>query len=1415
MTLILREQTNDNNAKLSTAFVPMKTPAYTQDTFLLSTIEFMPLLFILSYIAPVFRVIALVVAEKESKAKEGMKMMGLKDSAYWLSWHIQYLLIHLVIALATAGVANAWVFINSSYGLVFLLLFLYGLSVYAFALFISSFFYQARLASIIGCMAYFASYILGELVRRNEVSEGFKIFLSLLPPIDISLACQNLVKLDAAKLGMTLNTMDYVIDEYRLDSAFAVLAADVFLYLALAFYFENVIPNMGGVRKPFLFFLYKSYWMESPNNSSAERIAPTELEANQEGYGVKTYEPLSESLKAKASANECLKIQALRKTYPNGTKAVQGISLTMLKGQIFALLGHNGAGKTTTISMLTGSEDPSGGLATAYGMPIFENMSTMRKMLGVCPQHDVLFEQLTPREHLEIFATFKGMTDNAKIGNDITNLLDELQLTKAEAQQAAYLSNGEKRKLSIAIAFIGDSKVILLDEPTSGMDMVSRRTVWRTLKKNKGDKILILTTHYMDEADYLGDRIAIMAKGKIVCLGSPFFLKNRIGEGYNIAIAKKEGASSENILELLKKYIPAQTVVSDVSQELVLQLPKNSEENFKGLFKELDTRMNELNVESYGISVTTLEEVFLQVAKEEDELKEEERNSKQDQTQKYQYSSSEPISDTYSIADPAQRESPGFNIFSIHMGATLVKRLLYTKRSLLQLFSELMVPILLVLFGLTLTQINFYYDSSSRAFDISLYPTPQKLFVNSAVQSFSKDITDFTAHFRHGLVPEFYTPADATNTYSSLREMESKIFSSASQPYGSLFISTLDKGQHQYKVAIFSNLKSQDSSVIYHNLVGESIIRFAANKPSLQIWTHTSPLPLTYKTKTLEKRKNGNALGQSVVLAFALVPASLITYLVKERQDQLKHQQVISGISLLAYWLGNSIIDFLKSAIPCGLSIGLIFAFSVELPYAWAMILGYMFSIVPFTYATSFLFGKEAVSQVGTLMIHVFFGQILPPVTLMLRTFDNTRTVGKILPWLLRLVPSYCLCNGIRLVSYRDTLAYFEGKAEPDDELDIANMAGGDLLFLGLDFVIYLVAVIVIETGIANSIIRKCSQSATTVPVSSGSSHPEITAHDDVLRNSNPNDYSLLAVDLAKEYHISSSQKIQAVRGVSLGMKSGECFALLGTTGSGKTTTFRLLTMDEDPTPNHVFVKGKELTSNFTEVRQLIGYCPQTESHFPLLTTLENLKYYAKLKGILRDKQNEVVETMVKMMDLEPYRNIQAGQLSGGNKRKLSVAIALLGNPPIIILDEPSTGVDPQAKRFMWKIISRVSKERKNSSVIFTTHSMEEAEALSTTMAIMLRGCFRCLGSAQKLKDCYGRGYEIEIKVKTPTDKEINAFMQNYWDLSKDSVGREEFYELLDKTGLSELKRHVSSTGYACDFYNDVILAFMRQNQIV
>ena len=168
-------------------------------------------------------------------------------------------------------------------------------------------------------------------------------------------------------------------------------------------------------------------------------------------------------------------------------------------------------------------------------------------------------------------------------------------------------------------------------------------------------------------------------------------------------------------------------------------------------------------------------------------------------------------------------------------------------------------------------------------------------------------------------------------------------------------------------------------------------------------------------------------------------------------------------------------------------------------------------------------------------------------------------------------------------------------------------------------------------------------------------------------------------------------------------------------------------------------------------------------------------------------------------MDLGDYVHIRANNLSGGNKRKMAVALALLGNPPLVFLDEPSTGVDPQAKRFMWNIVSKISTQRGKSAVIITTHSMEEAEALCTKMGIMVDGQFKCFGSSQHIKDKYGTGYELEIKIRTLSENETNEFAKKNGLGPK--IDKNTCEKILNQNGYGFLIEEIKKDGQGEEFH--------------
>lgn len=280
---------------------------------------------------------------------------------------------------------------------------------------------------------------------------------------------------------------------------------------------------------------------------------------------------------------------------------------------------------------------PTSGTALINGKDVRHDINGVRSSLGLCPQHNILFDELTVEEHIVFFSRLKGLNTDA-VKKEVEKYLKLIDLEPKRHAKSKTLSGGMKRKLAVCVAFCGGSRVVLLDEPTSGMDPQARRALWDVLKDQKKGRTVLLSTHFMDEADILGDRIAIMANGmnmsfvcvcvceklpinfhiKIVtgnlkCVGSSFFLKKEFGCGYHLICVKKPECETEKITALLKRYMPDVKVEYDVGTELSYQLSDKCSQIFNKIFSELENRSAELGVDSYGVSLTTLEEVFMKV----------------------------------------------------------------------------------------------------------------------------------------------------------------------------------------------------------------------------------------------------------------------------------------------------------------------------------------------------------------------------------------------------------------------------------------------------------------------------------------------------------------------------------------------------------------------------------------------------------------------------------------------------------------------------------------------------------------------------------------------------------------------------------------------------------------------------------
>lgn len=286
----------------------------------------------------------------------------------------------------------------------------------------------------------------------------------------------------------------------------------------------------------------------------------------------------------------------------DGLVAVNGVDLEIKKGELFSLLGPNGAGKTTTIRMLCCLLKPTKGTASILGYDIAREPFKVKKLIGVSPQDTVLSERLNCWENLALMGKVHGMSSNAVKGRS-KELLETMGLMERSKDQVRKFSGGMKRRLSIAMALVHDPELLFLDEPTLGLDPQARRALWGYLAGLKGRKTILLTTHYMEEADFLSERIGIIDEGKIVALGTSKELKTDFLKTRNMVISA-ENLTAEVIEDLQRKY----SKVEEVNGELKIS---HKDLDFKEIVDYLHSRG--ITVYSAALEQPTLEDVFIQI----------------------------------------------------------------------------------------------------------------------------------------------------------------------------------------------------------------------------------------------------------------------------------------------------------------------------------------------------------------------------------------------------------------------------------------------------------------------------------------------------------------------------------------------------------------------------------------------------------------------------------------------------------------------------------------------------------------------------------------------------------------------------------------------------------------------------------
>nr|XP_061805523.1 phospholipid-transporting ATPase ABCA3-like [Nerophis lumbriciformis] len=1383
-------------------------PPFIYDVFILAIQNQLPLLLVLSFTYTSLNIVRAVVQEKERKLKEYMRMMGLSNWLHWTAWFLMFFLflsvsVFFVTLLLCIQVSpNGAVLSYSDPTLVFVFLLIFTVATINFSFMISAFFSRANVAAAAGGFTYFLSYLpyLFLWPRYDLLSHAQKVSACLISNVAMAMGAQLLGMFEGKGTGIQWSNMfDSVTvdDDFSLAQVMGLLLFDAFLYGMVAWYVEAVFPGEYGVPLPSYFFLLPSYWCSSPRVALLD-----EKEEEEDAEKALKGEFIEEEPNGVVSG---IKIKHLFKEFRVGKKsrkAVRDLTLNMFEGQITVLLGHNGAGKTTTLSMLTGLFPPTGGRAYINGYDICQDMALIRRSLGLCPQHDVLFDNLTVKEHLLFYAQLKGFSKE-KIPDEVDRIIGILHLEDKRNARSKTLSGGMKRKLSIGIALIGDSKVVMLDEPTSGMDPSARRATWDLLQGEKSGRTILLTTHFMDEADLLGDRIAIMAGGELQCCGSPLFLKNKYGAGYHMVIVKEALCNVSEITRLVHLYVPNATLESSAGAELSYILPKESTSRFELLFAELEMNREELGIASYGASVTTMEEVFLRVGKLVDsslDIQAIQLPALQYQHERRSHdwttddaSSISGMTDVTDFTDSGTLISEDCSNIKLNTGARLylqqfyamfLKRALYSWRNWKVMVAQFLIPLVFIVVALVVARtLPDHKKAPQLGLELARYgPTRVPLAVPEGAGALASDLAAAYAAQLPAQNGRLVNVSDFTDYILTQAEEEGGVFNERCVA-GAAFRGS---GKYYTEATAYFNNEGYHTPATALMMVDNALFRLLAG-PNASIHAANYPMPRNLSEAArsqLTEGKTGFVIAINLMYGMASLTSTFALLLVTESAIKSKHVQKVSGVYLSNFWFSALLWDMVNFLLPCLLMLTVFQAFGVEafikdnrLVDVLLMLLLYGWAVVPLMYLLSFFFSSAATAYTRLTIFNMISGTAtFLAVTIMTIPELNLQNLSRLLDKVFLIFPNYCL--GMSFCQFYQNYEFISFCTTSPETMVICKFlnityqsnyfsmsepgVGRFLVALSTQGVIFMILLFVIELQCVRSVRQFLSSLCRRPKQLSFLGDAALLPEDrDVaderkrVLECHPMVESmvgspLILQELSKVY--SGGQTLVAVDRLSLAVGKGECFGLLGFNGAGKTTTFKMLTGDESVTSGDAYIDGYSILRDIKKVQQRIGYCPQFDAVLEHMTGRETLSMYARLRGIPEKYVSGCVENVLRSLLLEPHADKLVRSYSGGNKRKLSAGTALIGGPPVIFLDEPSTGMDPVARRLLWDAVTRTRESGK--AVVITSHSMEECEALCTRLAVMVNGQFKCLGSPQHLKSKFGSGYTLLAKVHAEAEPE-------------------------------------------------------------
>uniref|UniRef100_M4B855 ABC transporter domain-containing protein n=1 Tax=Hyaloperonospora arabidopsidis (strain Emoy2) TaxID=559515 RepID=M4B855_HYAAE len=1416
---------------------------------------------------PYVRLICDVVGEKEGQLKEYLMIMGLPATALLTSWFLLYIMASAAVALIGTWLLSGVMFTATLAGEVyfFLLLIAFVSSILLFGIAITPLFNQTKTAASCAPLVFFvlsAGAFIRSLVGPDAVASSTSLasLLSVLDgissPVVFMATLHNILSLDAVTVTCRPITWNTVATPYRL------LASQCAGYLLLGWYLENVFPRTYGVQQKWYFVFQSSYWFpKNLNTQSFSDVGEDGELARLTEMGFESIDDRLDDTLREQTLSEYMQhfrpslfVRSLSKTYPNGKVALKNVSFGVRKGEIFGLLGPNGAGKSTTLSMLSGIIPPTSGDAYVGGsISVATNPQAVRKSLSVCFQQNILYDNLTVWEHLSLVCALKNSMGIKTVSEETWPAkLRQFGLDEKHDALSKTLSGGQKRKLSLVLALLDSSRVLLLDEPTAGMDLKARLDTWDTLKRAVTHRAVILTTHSMQEAQALCENIGIVADGKLKCCGSSLFLRNQYGVGYKLTVSHGESADQDDdrnhlrsrrqtrtgqLMTVLTKYVPNATIMSDSRWETRVQLNDGEEKHLAGLFKELETMKQASTIKRYAIAATGLEDVFVKVTEGEgvynharDDIENDESLGSVDPVHsKMESGKVKPKMGRQAAGTDRQLSEWESSVSKIR--AMILKRAKMSSRDKKALFAQFVWPLgfLAILMGVLQ---NLLTSGASIETMTTLPPSAMETsFFISSAPSASDSVLDIVAQMELSSHPIVFD----RNVQTEQAMLDTIASDRATTYFAGVFVSDVNwttPGKLSSEAMVYSlyyNETVRRSLPVTLQWLSQAYCKVRVkreNAPGIkncELIVQKGVYPDDIKIGTgVSTGEDGAELDideavnvvQRIMVAFYLLMtmSSMIGYyaalVVREKEcglKRLQYQHLGTANASVLYWSSNLLFDYMTYTLAVVAIYVILMMFSAALNSAiiaaWLVSMAFFgLAILPAQYFTSLVFSSHATAQ--SYMSYASLFQIVAvSVVFALSMVPGLCGKANTIAYFLQAFPLYTFGTvvlEIVTVSWApmrqqclkvvddpeggDLLAMF-GKLGTGAQSSVWdwNVSGNKWFALLMCSVIYTSLLIAVDyyqmypTEAKHRMRLALSRGRLFFGwrLSHGRGYEE--ADQSAVDEECPDTNMVRVMRVSKVYNpikkirargtiqtaggesaaglVSRNGQVVALNDVSFSVKKRDCVALLGVNGSGKSTMFKILTAAISPTRGKATIDSCDVTEEPRETSMRYGYCSQGNLFYNDMSVREHLELFYRLQCRGHNdvsSEGAKLDELIRRLNLIPVEKTAALHLSGGNKRRLMLALSLLSDrTSLLLLDEPSAGVDVVARRLMWRVLHEKRQSDNRICCLFTTHSMEEAEAVCANAVVLFKGKIVWCGSIPDLKQRVSRGISISVRLNS------------------------------------------------------------------